>query len=67
MQRGGAGEGLIVLLHGCGQDAASFAADTGWTALADQLAIPLVLPILSLLQMPQQMFRQWTHRRSHPH
>lgn len=35
---------LIVLLHGCGQSAARFAADTGWIALADGLGIPLVLP-----------------------
>src|SRR5215467_4777833 len=26
---------LIVLLHGCGQSAATFAADTGWIALSD--------------------------------
>jgi feruloyl esterase len=35
---------LIVLLHGCGQTAARFAADTGWIALADRLGIPLLLP-----------------------
>jgi poly(hydroxyalkanoate) depolymerase family esterase len=35
---------LIVLLHGCGQAAASFSRDTGWIALADRLGIPLVLP-----------------------
>ncbi len=35
---------LIVLLHGCGQDAATFATETGWTALADQLGVPLLLP-----------------------
>jgi poly(hydroxyalkanoate) depolymerase family esterase len=39
-----AGKPLIVLLHGCGQTAARFAADTGWIVLADQLGIPLVLP-----------------------
>ena len=38
---------LIVLLHGCGQGAASFAAEGGWTALADRLAVPLVLPVQS--------------------
>ncbi|HEX4173488.1 MAG TPA: PHB depolymerase family esterase [Acetobacteraceae bacterium] len=38
---------LIVLLHGCGQNAASFAADAGWIRLADRLAIPLVLPVQS--------------------
>src|ERR1700722_8126278 len=35
---------LIVLLHGCGQDGATFATDTGWTALADRLGVPLLLP-----------------------
>lgn len=39
-----AGAPLIVLLHGCGQTAARFAADTGWIALADRLGIPLMLP-----------------------
>ncbi len=38
---------VIVLLHGCGQSAASFAAEGGWTALADRLALPLVLPVQS--------------------
>jgi poly(hydroxyalkanoate) depolymerase family esterase len=38
---------LIVLLHGCGQSAASFAAEGGWTALANHLAVPLVLPVQS--------------------
>jgi poly(3-hydroxybutyrate) depolymerase len=38
---------LIVLLHGCGQSAASFAAEGGWTALANRLAVPLVLPVQS--------------------
>jgi len=41
------GAPLIVLLHGCGQSAASFAAEGGWTALADRLAVPLVLPVQS--------------------
>ncbi|HEY1412052.1 MAG TPA: PHB depolymerase family esterase, partial [Rhodopila sp.] len=39
-----AGSPLVVLLHGCGQDAAAFAANAGWTALADRLHFPLVLP-----------------------
>jgi poly(hydroxyalkanoate) depolymerase family esterase len=39
------GAPLIVLLHGCGQHAASFAADAGWTELADRLAVPLLLPV----------------------
>ena len=35
---------LLVLLHGCGQDAERFAAAAGWTALADRLGAPLLLP-----------------------
>jgi poly(hydroxyalkanoate) depolymerase family esterase len=38
------GAPLVVLLHGCGQTAASFAHDTGWSALANRLGLPLVLP-----------------------
>jgi poly(hydroxyalkanoate) depolymerase family esterase len=38
------GRPLVVLLHGCGQDAAAFAIDSGWTELSDRLRIPLVLP-----------------------
>ncbi len=38
------GKPLIVLLHGCGQSAASFAAEAGWIASADRLGVPLVLP-----------------------
>lgn len=39
-----AGGPLVVLLHGCGQSAATFAADAGWIALSDRLGIPLLLP-----------------------
>jgi feruloyl esterase len=39
-----AGAPLIVLLHGCGQTAASFASEAGWIALSDRLGVPLVLP-----------------------
>jgi poly(hydroxyalkanoate) depolymerase family esterase len=35
---------LVVLLHGCGQDAAGFAADSGWTDLADRLGFALIMP-----------------------
>ncbi|MDR3532733.1 MAG: PHB depolymerase family esterase [Rhodopila sp.] len=39
-----AGRPLVVLLHGCGQDAAAFAADSGWIEMADRLGFPLILP-----------------------
>jgi poly(hydroxyalkanoate) depolymerase family esterase len=38
------GRPLVVLLHGCGQDAARFATDTGWLTQSDRLNIPLLLP-----------------------
>jgi poly(hydroxyalkanoate) depolymerase family esterase len=38
------GNPLVVLLHGCGQDAAGFAGDSAWTELADRLNVPLILP-----------------------
>lgn len=38
------GAPLIVVMHGCGQGAASFATETGWIALAEQIGAALVLP-----------------------
>jgi poly(hydroxyalkanoate) depolymerase family esterase len=38
------GAPVVVLLHGCGQTAAGFAADSGWVARADSLRFPLILP-----------------------
>jgi poly(hydroxyalkanoate) depolymerase family esterase len=35
---------LIVVLHGCGQSAAGFAAGAGWLAMAQQYGVALVLP-----------------------
>lgn len=35
---------MVVVLHGCGQEAAAFAEDSGWIALAERLRIPLILP-----------------------
>jgi poly(hydroxyalkanoate) depolymerase family esterase len=52
------GAPLIALLHGCGQDAASFATETGWTALADRLGLPLVLPEQQELNNRARCF-QW--------
>jgi poly(hydroxyalkanoate) depolymerase family esterase len=39
-----AGAPLLVLLHGCGQDAANFADAAGFFALAERLRAPLLLP-----------------------
>jgi poly(hydroxyalkanoate) depolymerase family esterase len=39
-----AGAPLVVVLHGCGQDAASFAGNAGWIALAKREGLPLLLP-----------------------
>jgi poly(hydroxyalkanoate) depolymerase family esterase len=38
------GAPLVLVLHGCTQTAAGFAAETGWMALADRLHFPLLLP-----------------------
>jgi poly(hydroxyalkanoate) depolymerase family esterase len=38
------GAPLIVVLHGCGQHAASFASAAGWMAQADRIGAPLLLP-----------------------
>ena len=39
-----AGRPLVVVLHGCGQQAVAFAAESGWLALADELGFALLLP-----------------------
>jgi feruloyl esterase len=41
------GAPLVVVLHGCGQDAAAFAAASGWMALADRVGLALVVPTQS--------------------
>ena len=39
-----AGRPLVVVLHGCGQQAAAFASASGWLALADELGFAVLLP-----------------------
>lgn len=39
-----AGRPLVVVLHGCRQDAASFANDAGWIAVAQRFRLALLLP-----------------------
>jgi poly(hydroxyalkanoate) depolymerase family esterase len=38
------GRPLVIVLHGCGQNAALFASDAGWIALAQQYRLALVMP-----------------------
>lgn len=38
------GAALVVILHGCGQDAGDFAVDAGWTDAADEHGFALLLP-----------------------
>jgi len=54
------GAPLVVLLHGCGQDAATFAADSGWIARADQSRFPLILPEQASANHAGRCF-QWFH------
>jgi len=54
------GAPLVVLLHGCGQDAADFAAEAGWTGLADRLRLPLLLPEQQAENNRQRCF-DWFH------
>lgn len=49
---------LVVLLHGCGQDAVGFAVESGWIALADRIGLTLVLPEQSGANNSQRCF-QW--------
>lgn len=51
-----AGAPLVVLLHGCGQDPAGFAAATGWIALADRIGVALLLPTQSANNNRQRCF-----------
>lgn len=51
------GAPLILLLHGCRQDGAAFAAQSGWLALAARLSIPLVVPEQSTGNHRHRCFR----------
>jgi poly(hydroxyalkanoate) depolymerase family esterase len=51
-----AGAPLVVLLHGCGQEPAAFATESGWIALADRVGLGLVLPTQSEENQPQRCF-----------
>lgn len=51
------GRAVVVLLHGCGQDAATFAADSGWTEAAERHGFSLVLPEQAELNNHGRCFR----------
>jgi len=53
---GAAGRPLVVVLHGCQQDAASFAQATGWTALADRHDFALLAPAQRAQNNPNNCF-----------
>ncbi len=55
-----AGQPLVVLLHGCGQDAGRFAAETGWTSLAGRLGFPIIMPAQIEANNAARCF-QWFH------
>jgi feruloyl esterase len=50
------GAPLVVLLHGCGQEPAAFAIESGWMALADRVGLALVLPTQSEDNQRQRCF-----------
>lgn len=53
-----AGRPLVVLLHGCGQNAIRFAEDSGWMAAAERMRFALVMPEQSGSNNAQRCF-QW--------
>ena len=57
---GVAGSPLVVLLHGCNQDATAFAVDSGWIELAERLHFPLVIPEQAKANNAGRCF-QWFH------
>ncbi|GIG56942.1 feruloyl esterase [Longispora fulva] len=51
-----AGRPLVVALHGCGQNAAGYATDSGWTELADRYALAVLVPQTSTANNIQGCF-----------
>lgn len=58
------GAPLILLLHGCRQEGAAFAAQSGWIALAARLSIPLVVPEQSAGNNRHRCFRWYEPRHT---
>jgi len=50
------GAPMLMLLHGCGQDAPAFAAASGFAALADRLGAALLLPVQTDANNPGRCF-----------
>lgn len=55
------GAPLVVLLHGCLQDATVFASATGWRDLADRLGFVLLMPVQTQANNAQRCFN-WFRR-----
>lgn len=51
-----AGRPLVVVLHGCTQDAAGYGTASGWVSLADRLGFALVLPQQQVLNNANKCF-----------
>jgi poly(hydroxyalkanoate) depolymerase family esterase len=53
---------LIVVLHGCGQDAESFAVNSGWLTLADRLGCAVLAPQQTAANNPNRCFNWFSPR-----
>ncbi|MEJ1936068.1 PHB depolymerase family esterase, partial [Nostoc sp. NIES-2111] len=60
----GRGAALVVALHGCTQDAASYAHGSGWTALAKQHGFAVLLPEQTSRGNPKGCFSWFDPRRT---
>lgn len=56
------GAALVVALHGCTQDAGTFAEASGWTGLADRLRFALLLPQQEAANNPDRCFNFFRDR-----
>lgn len=56
-------DGLVVILHGCTQDAADVAAGTGWDAAAGEKGWAVLYPEQVASAHPQVCWRWWSERQ----
>ena len=61
-----AGRPLVVLLHGCTQDATGYFTNSGWRKFADQWGFQLLLPQQSSCQPVEQVLHLVRQRRHQP-